>query len=166
MWLFIVLAILQTILFQILGAPLQTAVAPQGIISFEFAGTLARADAIVSSWDPMSQMLAALGLGLDFLYPVLYAAAIGLSCLAAAPYLPAPVAKAGPWLARGMVAAAALDYVENISLIRLLFGTEQAFWAPLAWGCAAVKFALVLLGILFALAGGAAALLRARGSAG
>ena len=160
MWLAVVLAVGMTAVSQIIGAPLTTDAAPQGILSFEFAGSLSNAQAIVNSWQGKTLASAGLSLGLDYLYPILYAAAISLSCLAAAPHLPGLGSIIGQWLARGIWLAAALDYIENLSLIKLLLGSTQSIWPPLAWGCAAVKFTIVLLGILVALIGGTLALIK------
>ncbi|MCA9936516.1 MAG: hypothetical protein H6662_00130 [Ardenticatenaceae bacterium] len=156
----IVLAVGMTAVLQVIGAPLTTDAAPQGILSYEFAGSVPNAQAIVNSWQGQTLASAGLSLGLDFLYPLLYAAAISLSCLAAAPHLPGIGSKIGQWLAQAIWLAAALDYIENISLIQLLFGSTQSIWPPLAWGCAAIKFTIVLLGFLTALIGGILALVK------
>ncbi|MBE2200692.1 MAG: hypothetical protein IAE79_18910 [Anaerolinea sp.] len=163
MWLAIGLAVAQTAVLTLIGRPLTTPAAPQGIVSFEFAGTLTNAQAIIASWDARTQIVAGLSLGLDFLYPLVYAAAIALSCLAAAPHLPGRLGRFGPVMVGGMAAAAVLDYIENISLIQLLLGSSSALWAPLAWGCAAVKFTLVFLGMGYALVGGTLALKKRAG---
>jgi hypothetical protein len=134
-----------------IGRPLVTEAAPLGIVSFEFAGDVATATRMLESWGEAGRVRAGLTLGLDYLFLVLYASAIGLGCVWVAPRL-------GPALAWGQIGAALLDAVENVASIRLLLGSDNAVWPPLAWGCAAVKFALVaaglatvLLGLLFAL---------------
>ncbi len=151
----IVLALGMTLFFNLTGGPLQTAVAPAGIISFEFAGNVANAQMIVASWGEHGRLVAAFGLGLDFLYPLVYAAAISLACVWAAervqPKSPG-AAKWGIWLAWGAWLAALLDYVENVALVLLLFGSTAVLLPPLAFICAAIKFALVIAGILYVLA--------------
>jgi hypothetical protein len=42
--------------------------------------------------------------------------------------------------------------VENIALIQMLMGSANEIWPVLAFGCAAVKFILVTIGILYVLA--------------
>ncbi|MCA9974527.1 MAG: hypothetical protein KC413_02215 [Anaerolineales bacterium] len=158
MWIAVVLAVGQTAVITIIGRPLTTTAAPQGIISFEFARTLANAQAIIASWDTHTQIVAGLSLGIDFLYPIVYATAIALCCLAAAPHWPGSLARLGKLLSGGMILAAIFDYIENISLIQLLLGSNEASWATIAWGCAAVKFTFVLLGIVYGLMGGLFAL--------
>lgn len=159
MWIAIALAVGMTGILQVVGQPLKTAAAPQGILSFEFAGSVPAAQAMIASWDARARSAAGLSLGLDFLYPPLYAAAISLSCLAAAAQFGGGARRFGSWLAAAVWLAAALDYVENVALIQLLFGATSGIWPPLAYGCAAVKFGIILFGLLFALAGGARRLL-------
>lgn len=160
LWPAIAAALGLTAVFSFIGRPLQTAVAPAGILSFEFAATPQRAAAIVAGWDRQTQVLAGLNLGLDFLYPPLYAAAVSLSCLAAASHYPPSLRRLAPRLAAAVWLAALLDYVENIALIQILFGATDPIWAPLAAACAAVKFAILAVAILYALAGAAGSLIR------
>jgi hypothetical protein len=145
-----------TAVLQVIGRPLQTAAAPLGIVSFELAGTLAAAQAMVASWDHSAQLHAAFSLGLDYLYMPLYAAAIGLACVRAATTslrTPALIVGLGLLLAWGLGLAALLDGVENLALWQVLQGSTLAAWPPLARGCAIAKFALVIAGLLYASAG-------------
>ena len=145
-----------TLIMQVVGAPLRTEAAPLGIISFEFAGTIDSAGAILASWDEAQRMQAAFSLGLDYLYMVIYALAISFSCLAlAAAFRLRSTLLGGIGLALGWAQwlAAALDAMENYALLRLLFGASDPLWAQIAWWAAAVKFAFVMLGILYVLAG-------------
>jgi hypothetical protein len=158
----IVFALLVAAVMQWVGAPLTTAAAPAGIVSFEFAGNAARAEAILASWDATASLYAALGLGLDYLFMVAYASAISLACIRVAEAWRgrAPgVARLGWLLAIGQWLAAGLDAVENFALLRLLFGYDAAAWPTVAWWCAAVKFTLVGAGLLFVLIGGSVWLL-------
>ena len=147
---------------QIIGGPLVTDAAPGGIVSYEFAGDIPTARAILESWGAAGQVYAGLSLGLDFLFLFAYAGSIGLGCVLAARKL-APqgglVYRIGIWLAWGLPLAAFLDYLENYALIRLLLGSELALWASLAYWCAIPKFALVGAGLLFVIGGGIGALL-------
>jgi hypothetical protein len=148
-----------------IGRPLATEAAPLGIVSFEFAGDLESAARMLASWGEAGRVRAGLSLGLDFLFLVLYASAIGLGCKGVARRLAPPgtlAHRTGTGLAWGQVAAAALDAVENVALIRLLLGSRDALWPSLAWGCAAVKFALVIAGLAYVLLGLPLALLRKR----
>jgi len=159
-WLFwpaLILALVIFAAFRLIDAPLQNPVTPNGIVSFELAGSVAQAQAMLDSWDARARLYAAFGLGLDYLFMVSYALAIGLGCLRAAgtlgrrwPWL----AGLGRFLAWGLGLAALLDAVENVALTTMLLaGTASAPWPALAAGCATAKFVLVALGLLYALAG-------------
>ncbi|MCB8946129.1 MAG: hypothetical protein H6658_20480 [Ardenticatenaceae bacterium] len=147
---------------QLLGQPLATEAAPGGIISYEFAGDLPTARAILDSWGAKGQVSAGLNLGLDFLFLLAYAGSIGLGCVRVARKLPPGglAHKIGIGLAWGLPLAALLDGLENYALIRLLLGSELALWPTVAYWCAIPKFTLVGLGLLFVLIGGVAGLLR------
>ncbi len=160
MWIFIGLALLMTFLSTNVNQPLRTAAAPQGILSYEFAGNLPAAQAIVNSWDAPAKLRAAFGLGIDFLYPVVYGLAISLAVVAASGAFTGRLAQLGDWLAWGVWLAAALDYVENVALWQLLQGSGNALLPQIAWWCAAFKFLLLGLAILYALWGGIRATLR------
>jgi hypothetical protein len=157
---FIFLAILTVVVMgclQIIGGPLVTDAAPQGIVSYEFAGDLSTARAILDSWGANGQVYAGLSLGLDFLFLFAYAGSIGLGCVLAARKLApqgGPVYRAGVWLAWGLLLAAFLDYLENYALIRILLGSELALWPVMARWCAIPKFVLVGAGLLFMMIGG------------
>jgi len=60
----------------------------------------------------------------------------------------------GRWLAVGILIAAGLDVIENISLILLLTGSENEYLSPLARWMAIPKFGLVLLSLLYIVGGG------------
>jgi hypothetical protein len=148
-----------------IGRPLATEAAPLGIVSFEFAGNLEDAARMLASWGEAGRVRAGLSLGLDYLFLVLYASAIGLGCKEVARRLAPPgtlAHRAGTGLAWGQVTAAGLDAVENVALIRLLMGSQTALWPPLAWWCAAFKFAFVIAGLAYVLLGLPLVLLRRR----
>ena len=71
-------------MLQAVNAPLKTPAAPQGIVSYEFAGTTAAAQGILDSWDAGAKVHAGFSLGLDYLYMPVYALTIGLACAWAA----------------------------------------------------------------------------------
>jgi len=155
-WFFLALSFVLMLLMNVVGASLNTQAAPFGIISFELAGSVTRAEEIISSWDHNTQLRAAFSLGLDFLFMPAYAAAISLACLWAADMLGRagwPLAALGPVLAWGQWLAAFLDLVENIGLTAIILGTPVSPWPELAFWCAAIKFILVFAGIVYAFMG-------------
>jgi hypothetical protein len=142
------------ILFTPLNAPLQTAAAPSGMISFELARTAEQAAEILRSWSPEAQLYAAFSLGLDYLFMVSYATAIGFTCLFVATRLAGPAATLGRAFAWGQLPAALLDGVENVALWQQLVHGAAGGLASLAWLAATIKFAVVGAGLLYALVGG------------
>ena len=151
-----------------LGGALRTDAAPQGIVWFEFAWDAAGAERMIGSWDETARIHAGIVLGLDYLFLVAYATAIALGCALVAgalrPHWPG-VAALGLLLAWAQLAAAGFDAVENYALVRLLVGSRDPLWAPLAAGCAIPKFALVACGLAYA-ATGSVALWSVRRTAG
>ena len=144
------------------NAPLQNPAAPLGMISLQLAGTLPAAKQILDSWGPQGQIWAALNLGIDYLYMVAYAATLSLACVLLARHLHRSrrVALLGVCLSWGILAALFLDAVENLLLIRLLFGDLRELWPVLALWCAVPKFGLVLATLLYLVLGGLVCLTR------
>jgi hypothetical protein len=141
---------------QVLGGPLQTEAASAGIVSFEFAGELSEARSMIESWGQKGQVYAALSLGLDYLFLVAYASAIGLGCVLVGRHLSERVTFVGTLavvLAWGQLAAALLDSIENYALIRVLLGSEQGVWPLIARWCAMPKFLIVAAGLLYIIIG-------------
>jgi hypothetical protein len=158
--------------FRVLDAPLRTPAAPDGIVSFELAGSPTKAQAILESWqeaaflasnvvgEPVPGMasrvysFAAFGLGIDYLFMPVYATALALGILLAAGRHKGWFFTLGAWLGWGAYAAALFDAVENYALARMLLMNEVLSPYPEAAAfCASVKFALLLLGLFYALAG-------------
>ncbi|HEX7973273.1 MAG TPA: hypothetical protein VF498_02610 [Anaerolineales bacterium] len=134
------------------GGPLVTSPAPYGIVSFELAGSVDRSQAILDSWDANAQLHAAFSLGVDYLFMVLYSAAIGLACIWSADRLHRlgwPLASLGAWLAWGLWLAALFDAVENVALLSNLFNGVIYPWPIIAYICALFKFGLILLGMVY-----------------
>jgi hypothetical protein len=154
--LLLIMAILVMIIMNVIGEPLVTKYAPSGIISFEFAFSVARARLIISSWSPDSQLRAAFIQGLDFLFPPIYGVALGFGCLLSHKVLSTrrkPLSGSGIIITWGLVMAVICDYLENISLVALLFGRLQSSFPQIAGACAVIKFALIFIAIGYILYG-------------
>lgn len=136
-----------------IGQSLKNQTAPQGIISFELAGSESRAEQIVSSWAEPSRYDAFLSIGIDYLFLCVYPLAISLACVVASARLTRyrALAKTGAALGWLVLGAGLLDAVENFAMIRMLKSTEGDAWPMLAKWCAIPKFGLVALGILYVL---------------
>jgi hypothetical protein len=160
--LLLILTLMVIIGMQAVSGPLTTAAAPSGIVSYELAGGVATARAILDSWDAGVRVRVGLNLGLDYLFLVLYSTSIACACAWIAGALRErlrPLASVGALLAWGGWLAALLDAVENGALLTMLLDAPAQPWPGVAWWCAVVKFALVLLGLLFVLVGGASLVL-------
>jgi hypothetical protein len=153
---FLALTLILSIVLQAVDAPLKTTAAPQGIVSYELAGSSTEARRILNSWDPTARLYAAFSLGLDFFYMPAYAIAIGLACAWAAELWRGRrggLALVGVGLAWGLLVAALCDAAENVALITMLLSGVREPWPALARGCAAVKFLLIGAGLVYALIG-------------
>jgi hypothetical protein len=138
------------------SAPLTTLAAPMGIVSYELAGTIDKAEQILVSWDTQTQLRAAFSLGFDYLFIPAYSLTIGLACIWVAGVIRArrwPFAMLGLPIAWGLLLAAFSDGVENIALTTMIFNSASSPWPQIAYGCAMVKFLLIFAGLIYAFYG-------------
>jgi hypothetical protein len=135
-----------------LDIPLRNPAAEHGIMSFELAGNLERASAILGSWDARARVYAALSLGIDYVYLLSYSTLLALFCSWGSRRRAGAWHTAGVWLVWGQWLAALCDAVENFGLIRLLLGSDRDGWAAFAASAAAAKFGLVIAGGLYGVA--------------
>jgi len=155
-WTLLALTLVLTIMLQTVDVPLKTSAAPLGIVSYELAGATAAAQRILDSWDAGARVHAGFSLGLDYLYMPTYALTIGLACAWAARLLGGRrrwLGRMGRALAFGLGLAALLDAVENYALTTMLFGAAADPWPAVARWCATGKFALIIVGLVYVLAG-------------
>jgi hypothetical protein len=139
------------------GRPLTTPAAPKGIISYEFAGSVLKAKDILISWGEAGRVHAAFSLGLDFLFILAYMTSIGLACTWTGEVFRRRgwlVGSLGALIAWGVCLAGVLDVIENVGLTTMLFGTVSSPWPQLAAACAAGKFLLIAIAMLYAAIGG------------
>lgn len=159
--LFLGLTVLMYLIFRILDVPLRTAAAPNGIVSFELAGTIERAAEMLASWGSLSELggfsifqpartYLAFGLGLDYLFMPVYAIALSLATLLAAGQT-GLWAKIGAWAGWAALFAPVFDAIENYSLLQLTLGKIVAPWPQAAAVCATIKFGLLAIGVVVAL---------------
>ena len=137
-----------TFLFRLIGPAQPT------IVDFELAGSVAKAQAIIDAWNENDRIRAGFSLGFDYLYMPVYSTTIALVCVMAA-----GVWKRAAWhtigllLAWGLWIAAVSDATENLALLTELLGHNVAPWPQIAQICATIKFGLILLGLLYVVAG-------------
>lgn len=150
--LFLAGALALLLLFQPVNQPLMNADAPAGIVSLQLAWTPERAQSILDSWDARTRLFAAFGLGFDYLFMFAYAAALALGALLAAGRHPGWFARLGGWTGRGAFLAALCDALENLGQFHQIFNGRVDLAAPIAV-LASLKFALLLLALIYDLAG-------------
>lgn len=152
---FVMTAILLMVM-RTLDAPLRTEAAPDGIVSFELARNYEASRHILSSWDAEAKVFAALSLGLDYLFLIVYAFFISLACIRVAESINSAhsfffiVARVLAW---SQFLAAVLDAIENTALIHLLLNSPRRWLPVLSRGCALVKFSIVGAGLIFIFGG-------------
>lgn len=156
---FIVLFILGLIVqyaWSALDAPLKNDVAPKGMLSFEVAGTMTKAQSIVASWDHAAQVSAGANLGLDYLFLFVYGGMIGLGCVLVMRAFSdwSWFARLGLLLAWGQIVALSFDAIENFALLRLLMGASENWLPVLARWCGLPKKILYAAGMFYVLIGG------------
>ena len=157
--------------FRVLDQPLRTPAAPNGIVSFELAGSPLQAQAITEEWKRSSLLLsavagqadpnivnipyafAAFGLGIDYLFMPVYAFALAFGTLLAANRHGGWFKALGAVAGYGAFAAALFDAVENYALFQILLNRIYSPYPEIAYYCASLKFGLLIFGLLYALAG-------------
>lgn len=124
------------------------------IVDFELAGSVDQAAQIINAWNENDRIRAGFSLGFDYLYMPVYSTTIALACVMAAGALKRKTwASIGLLLAWGLWLAAFLDAIENLALFTELLGGNVAPWPQVAQICAAIKFGLILLGLLYVVGG-------------
>jgi hypothetical protein len=141
------------------GRPLVTAAAPRGILSYEFAFTRERARSVLTSWSA-SLETARQQLQLDFPFLMVYPLLFSLVCALLSTPAGSTLARLGAALSWCVLLAAPLDAIENAALLRMLGRGPAASLAALAGIAAALKFALLVAALLFALVQGPHLLIR------
>jgi hypothetical protein len=128
-----------------------------GIVDFEFVRTAERAARFLSEWGAGGRDTARLSLWVDYGFMLSYGAFFTLAGLAtrdtAREHGPRWLAAPGsvlPWFA---AAAALFDAGENAFLLLILGGNGGDAAPALATTCASLKFVLIALAVLYALAG-------------
>jgi hypothetical protein len=178
-FLFLAFTLVIFAVFRVLDQPLRTATSPNGIVSFELARTPQRAQSMIDVWsgrttiysdgvnsnaftvppgepfvyNAVPMLSAAFGLGLDYLFMPLYAMALSLGTLLAAQKHTGWFRSLGAVAGYGAIVAALFDAVENFSLWQILLGASESGYPAIAAFCATVKFALLVIGLGYALVG-------------
>ena len=152
-FIFLALTIAGFGIFQILDEPLRTPAAPTGLVSFELAGSPEKARAMLDSWDAKALLNNAFGLGFDYLFMPVYAIALSMGVLLACSRRGGFWPSLGAWLGWGALIAPLFDACENLALFSILRAGPLSPYPQIAAGCATLKFALILVGLVYGLVG-------------
>ena len=135
------------------GRPLVTDAAPHGIISYELAWSVDRAQDILESWEPL-EGTARRQLYLDFGFVLVYPPLLALGCAMLAGSRFSGSAPVGAFLSWAILAAAPLDAIENLALLGMIaHGADRSRALIAAW-CAGLKFVLAYAGLGYILLAG------------
>ncbi|MCX8061520.1 MAG: hypothetical protein N3D16_02945 [Anaerolineales bacterium] len=151
-WVWLLAALVLMAILNWLNAPLVNPTAPWGVFSWQLAGSSQRTLAILAAWDARTQLLAAFGLGLDYLFMLIYAVTLNLACRWSAEKLGR--ADWGAWLGSLVYLAVLLDALENACLFIGLIGKPVSPYPEVAAISAGVKFTLISLALTWILLGG------------
>lgn len=151
---FLLLTLILFAVFRVLDAPLQTEYAPNGIVSFELAGSPQNSAHIVLTWSDEALLNAAFGLGIDYLFMPLYTFALAFGTLLTAGRHSGWLRSLGAAAGYGAFAAPLFDAVENFALYQVLLGAFDSQYPALAAACAAIKFGLIAFGLIYAILAG------------
>jgi hypothetical protein len=150
----LVATLLITFAFRFIGPAQPTEGGTPTIVDFELAGSVDNAQAIIDAWTETDRIRAGFSLGFDYLYMPVYSTTIALACV-----MVAGVVRRKAWLSLGLVlawglwGAAVFDATENLALFTELLGHNVAPWPQVAHICALIKFGLILLGLVYVIAG-------------
>ena len=151
--LLLMMTVLNIIVMRSFDSPLKNDISPNGIVSFELAKDLDETIKILDSWDTNAKMNAALSLGFDFLFLLVYSSFIALLIFSINNRLwkQSSFYKVGTFLIALIFVAAVFDIIENIALIKLLLGDLEQIWSSIAYYFAVSKFVIVLICIIYLL---------------
>jgi len=127
---------------------LRNAASPRGIVSFELCAYFASCADIVNGWGPGGRVWAALSLGLDYLFMLLYPATIFLGLMLVVVHVPDRLKMLTSGVAWAVWGAGAADAVENYCLAQMLVSPAADGYAWPAALFATVKF--IVLGVSLA----------------
>ena len=141
--------------------PLKTRATPHQIVDFELAGDKTQAAVVLRAWAAENKLgNARRSLLADMAWILCYTLAMICGCALAASQFPGRYGWVAGLIVAAQPVAGALDYAENLALLRVLReferGGEQALSAGpprLAALCASLKFRLIGAGLVLVLVG-------------
>jgi hypothetical protein len=143
---------LMIIIMQWQGAALKTTGAEFGIIDLEFANTAAKLHALLAIWDIGTVKM---NIWLDFVFIVSYVLFLSFASAYTALKWPEKsfLRKTGLFLVRVAFVAGVFDIAENLLMLQSMGGNFTDASLHLTYYCAAIKFSLIGLILLYLVAG-------------
>jgi hypothetical protein len=142
-----VATVVMIVLLRWQGSGLQTTISPHGIVDLEFAGSPLRLQQLVQAWH-LSE--AKVNIWLDFLFIVSYVMFLSIATELCAMKWPAGIMReVGLTLIRVAYMAGLLDIAENLLMLQSLAGIFTTTSLQLTSYCAAVKFTLAALILVY-----------------
>jgi len=139
------------------GSTLKTPATPMGILDLEFAYNLSKAQTVLNTWAPTSQLdniaVAKNNTWWDFVFLFFYAGFLFLACKKIAGNYDGPVAAAGNIIAKAAILAGILDVFENIGMLITLQGNTSTAIAFGTTFVSVIKWGLPLIAVLYLLTG-------------
>ena len=143
------------------GKPLSTDKLPNGILEIEVPWSTERATEVVALWERKDLLpVARKQVYYDFLFLVLYPLALSFACAWLAESAPVKLSMLGVLVSWGVLLASPLDAIENITILRMLGGSQAAPVPQIATIAAAIKFTLVFGAVGYLGIGGLRALIQ------
>jgi len=142
-WGFLVFTVMTLLALVAIDTHLKTPASPAGILSFEMCAYDSSCAAIIEGWGPQARLMAALSLGVDYLFMVAYPGAICFGLLLVASYTTAGIRAVTVVMAWSVWVSGAADAFENYCLVQMLVEPKSLAYAWPATLAATVKFALV-----------------------
>jgi len=133
---------------------LKTTATPCGILNLEFANNTAKTTKVINAWAPNNAVdnirVARINTYYDFIFILFYASFLFFTAKKIARI---NNSKAGLLFAKGALLAGLLDVSENAGMLITLAGSSSATIALLTAICSLIKWGLVILVVVYCLAG-------------
>lgn len=147
-WISLAVAAMSLTALGLIDQHLKGPITPLGIVSYQLCAYTANCADMVASWQGHTLTMAAMSLGLDYLFMVAYPAAICFGLLVCAGSLSGIWQRLAMWLAAVVWLAGLADAIENYHLFQMLTGhplTDHAWPAAVA---ATLKFVVLVPALL------------------
>lgn len=121
------------------------------IVKFELAKEVSVAEAIVQDWTATGKYDKAVqSIYLDFLFIILYTSGLSVASVFLSRLTQHEIlVRTGFFFSYLIIAAGICDVIENVALLKSLYGAIRNWNTILAYDMAATKFSLIILTILF-----------------